>query len=134
MFRRIFPLAAAVAFTLAALPAYAHSGVVAQRTTKKLPGIYLSHGLLPGHRYRLQVTSSGHRPIFGYGFEYYTYISDRLLHAGSHSLQIRGTTPTSLTLTQPIGNKLAEWDFVVTVQLRTGRGMTVRLIDLGKHR
>lgn len=134
MSRRILLFAAAAALALSVLPAYAHSHVVAQRTVKKQPTVYLSHGLAPGHTYRLQVTSGRRRAVFGFGFEYYTYVSNRRLYAGNHSLQIHGTTPASLTFSQPVGAKLAEWDFAVNIQIRTGRGLTVKLIDLGKHR
>jgi hypothetical protein len=132
--KRTIPLAAAAMFALTLAPVYARPVVVAQQTAKHANSLFLKHGLTSGHMYRLEVTSKGHHHVFGYGFEYYTYISNHSLYAGNRSLTVRGTTPTSVTFSQPIGNKLAEWDFAVNVQIQQSHTLTLRLFDLGKHK
>ncbi len=96
--------------------------------------MYLSHNLKPGHRYRLQIVSRGHRPVVGTGFQYYTYIQNRRLYVGHKPLELRGKTPLSVTFDQPISQRPAEWSMAENVVLRQGRGLTVRLFDLGTHK
>lgn len=127
-------MAIAFAATLLTLPAYARTTLIAQRSSKNASGLYISHNLKPGHRYRLQVVSRGHRPVVGIGFQYFTYIQRRRLYVGHQPLNLHGTTPMSTTFTQPAGTKLSEWSLAENLVLRRGRGLTVRLFDLGVHR
>lgn len=131
---RTLSLAIALAGSLLTLPAYARTTLVAQRSSKTAPGLYLSHNLKPGHRYRLQIVSRGHRPVIGIGFQYFTYIQNRRLYVGHRPLNLRGTTPLSTTFSQPAGKKPSEWSLAENLMLRRGRGLTVRLFDLGAHK
>lgn len=131
MSRRTFPIAAALVLSLLALPVFARTTLVTQRSSKSALGLYISHNLKAGHRYRLQVVSQGHRPVVGNGFEYFTYIQNRRLYVGHKPLNLHGMTPLSTTFGQPIGTKPAEWSVTENIVLRHGRGLTVRLFDLG---
>lgn len=132
MSRRTFPIAAGLVMSLLALPVYAHTTLVTQRSSKSR-GLYISQSLKPGHRYRFQIVSRAHRPVVGNGFEYFTYIQNRRLYVGHKSLDLNGTTPLSTTFGQPIGKKPGEWSITENIVLRHGRGLTVRLFDLGTH-
>lgn len=134
MSRRFLVSAAVVALSLLALPTYAQSNVIAQRSSKTALGVYISHNLTPGHRYRLQVVARGRQPVVGSGFEYYTFMRNRRLYVGQRPLHLSGITPVSITFSQPTGKKPAEWNMAENVTLRRGHGLTVRLFDLGAHR
>lgn len=114
--------------------AHARTTLIAQRSSKTATGLYISHNLRPGHRYRLQILSRGHRPVVGTGLEYFTYIQKRRLYVGHKPFNLHGTTPMSRTFVQPGGKRPAEWSLAETLVLRRGRGLTVRLFDLGPHK
>lgn len=131
MSRRFLAVAAACLLALFVSRTDAQSNLIAQRTSKTALGVYLSHNLKPGHRYRLEVIARGHWPVVGSGFEYYTYFQNRRLYVGQKPLALHGTTPVSITFRQPISKKPAEWNMAENVVLRRGHGVTLQLFDLG---
>jgi hypothetical protein len=131
---RTLSIAIALFVSLLTVPAYAGTTLIAQRSSKTASGLYISHNLRPGHRYRLEIISRGHRPVIGTGFEYFTYIQKRRLYVGHQPLNLHGTTPMSTTFTQPSGKKPAEWSLAENLVLRRGRGLTVKLFDLGAQK
>jgi hypothetical protein len=117
-----------------ATPALAQNHIVAQRTSKAKPGhVYLGYRLNPGHRYRVDVSSRGHHSFSGFGTEIYQYITNHVLHTGSKSMSLSGVTPHSFTIKQPVSQHLGGWSVAINCQLTDASGLTVRLVDLGKH-
>lgn len=131
MSRRFLAVPAACLLALFVSGSYAQSNLIAERSSKTALGVYLSHNLKPGHRYRLQVIARGHWPVVGSGFEYYTYFQNRRLYVGQKPLTLHGTTPVFITFRQPISRKPAEWNMAENVVLRRGHGLTLQLFDLG---
>jgi hypothetical protein len=115
-------------------PSLARSNVIAQKSTKAPLGlVYLRSGLVPGHWYRVEVTSSGHQPFSGYGTEYLIGVAKGRLFTGSPSLSLNGTTPRYFAVSQPVKGRLSEWILAVQIQLKKGHNLTVRIRDMGKH-
>lgn len=120
---------------IAGVPGKTSGHVLAQKSARKGSfGVYLPVRLTTGHRYRVEVVSSGHQKIRGNGFENYTYVSNKHLIQGTKPLSINGSTPYSLKITQPISAHLGGWILVVNVQLLSRHPLTVRVRDLGKHK
>lgn len=120
------------AFAFAA-PALAGSHVVAQKTSKSLQGtVFLSLGLTSGHIYRIDVRAKGHQPFVGNAIEHYITVYKGQLLTGSKSLALNGTAPKSFTATQPRNSKLSSWLMALSVHLKSGRNLNVRLVDLGR--
>lgn len=115
-----------------ATPVLARSRVIAQASTQRpLGSVYLSRGLTPGHRYRIDVGGNGHRPFSGNGFEYLVLIQKGRLDTSNTPLSLNGTTPRSFSVTQPVSGGVHQWSVTFSVQLKSGRGLSVRLVDLG---
>jgi hypothetical protein len=120
--------------SLFAPPSLARTNVIAQKSTKvPLGTVYLRSGLLSGHWYRIEVTSSGHQPFAGYGTEYIIGVAKGSLFTGSPSLNLNGTTPRFFAVTQPVKGRLNEWLLAVQIELKKGHNLTVRIRDMGKH-
>jgi hypothetical protein len=114
-------------------PAFAGSHVVARGSSTQYGGtVYLRHALSPGHRYKINVTASGRHPFAGNAQEDYLGFYKGHLYSGSKSLKLQGNTPGVFTASQPISGTLSSWMIAVQVQLKSGKGLTVQLIDLGK--
>lgn len=129
----VFPLMLA----LSVLPAYAAASprVVAQASSKQpLGSVYLSRGLVPGHTYRVDVAAQGRHSFGGSGFEYLLYIQSGRLGTLNKSLKISGTTPHSFTVRQPMSSGVNAWSITLMIQLKSGRGLAVKLLDMGRHR
>ena len=118
-----------------ALPVLASSHVIAQKSSKEQQGsVYLVHALRGQHTYRIDVTASGRQPFAGYGTEQVVGVYKGRLYTDSPSMKLNGTTPRSFTVAQPVRGTVSEWLLAVDVQLKRGRGLTVRFVDLGGHR
>lgn len=125
------PLALALVL---ATPVFAGSHVIAQKSSKRFEGsVYLSTRLAPGHKYRIEVTAPGHQPFAGSGTETYLGVAHGRLFTDTQNLRWNGVTPRSFTLSQPVPVKLSQWLLAVGIQLKAGRGLTVRIVDTG-HR
>jgi hypothetical protein len=119
---------------MAATPAAAQNHIVAQRTSKVKPAhVFLGYHLKPGHRYRVDVSSGGRHSFSGFGTEIYQYVTNHTLHTGSKSMALSGVTPRSFTIAQPVSQNLGGWSIALNFQLMNAKGLTVRLVDLGKH-
>lgn len=131
MIRRVLVFVSVVALgSLLAAPALAGSRVVAQKSIKRsYATVFLMHNLAAGHRYRIDVTSSGHQKFAGYGVENYAYVSNHMLHTGIKSLTLAGATPRSFPVSQPTSNHVTEWTLAVNIQINGGPGLTVRFVD-----
>ena len=120
---------------LLASPALARSKVIAQKSTKVPMGsIYLAVRLHSGHSYHVDVTADGRRPFLGYGTEQLLGTANKRAFTTSSSLSLSGTTPRSFTVRQALSAqvKLNEWVLAVQIQLKAGKKMTVRIVDLGR--
>lgn len=135
MSRRIPALFSVLLLGLAlAAPALARTPVIAQQSIKHAGALFLRHGLAPGHSYRLVVESNGHQRFSGSAVENYVFVQNRALRTSTKPLNLKGTTPYAMTLKQPISGHVSEWILAVTVQTGSNRGVTVRLVDLGRHK
>lgn len=96
--------------------------------------VYLTRGLLPGHRYRIVVQSTGRTHFAGMGFENYTWIYKR--HAGESTkpLTFSGNTPKSFLLAPPVSAKLVSWIVALSLSDSNFRPLRVSFKDLGTHR
>lgn len=135
MLRR-FPLVAlAGAVTLASLtPAEARTRVVYAKRITYLRAINnILIGLIPTHRYRVQVMSPKRRGFVVSGTQDYVYIANRYLRTRSITLAHKGTTPGSFTLTAPPLGRVSQWTLGMSVTLTGGRDISVKITDLGKR-
>jgi hypothetical protein len=114
--------------------AQAHSSVVAKKSTRTAGSVYLSHALQSGHVYRLKVIAGRNRSIVGDGTEYFTYVAHKQLHTGSRSFAIHGKAPLTLAIRQPMKGTLGEWDIATTVQVQGSKGLTLKIVDLGRQK
>jgi ribosomal protein L31 len=125
----MFALVGVALLFATSVQAASHTTVVAQRSTKKTGTVFLAARLTTGHRYRIDVTSSGHRVFTGYGIENYVFVKNGQIGEGSKPLTLKGKTPWSLTLNQPISGHLGSWLLSTTVQVLGSRALTVRIVD-----
>lgn len=140
MSRRLPALLLASAVTLAlATPAAAQPAgapsthIIAQKTSKKgARGVYLSHGLTYGHKYRIEIVSSGKYSVSGYGFQNYTYVNHKQLVQGMKPFTVSGKTPYKSAVTPPVSAKLSGWILTAQVSVTGNHTLTVRFRDLGK--
>lgn len=109
----------------------AASKLVAQKTSKTAGAVYLSVGLVAGHRYRIDVGAPTHRAFSGMGGQNYTYVANQHLFTASKPFQLKGTTPKSFSVTQSIKGKVTGWVLFMDVALAHGTSVTVRVYDLG---
>jgi hypothetical protein len=127
-------LAAASIAPVVASSSRATSGhIVAKRSAKKgASEVYLPAGLKNGHRYRLEVTSSGRHKVYVIGFQTYTYINSKHLFDGNKPFSLSGQTPYSYTFTQPSSRHLTSWSMAATTRVIGSHHLTVQVRDLGK--
>jgi hypothetical protein len=132
LLRRLIPtlILAGAAATVAA-PTFAANHVVYQKNNKLASGFPVLVGLASGHSYRVDVISVAKRSFTVNGYQNYSYIANKGLFEKSAGVTKRGTTPGSFTIKQPRSGKLSQWILGLQVQLSKGRGLTVRVIDLG---
>ena len=139
MSRRLFTIfLAPVLMCALAAPALAQSHratrthVIAQKSAKKGSDVViLSSGLIPGHRYRIEVLSSGKFPVAANGFQNYAYRSNHHIAAGTKPFSLRGKTPYTYKIPLPISSKLSEWSITVQTIISGEHPLTVRYRDLG---
>lgn len=136
MSRRSLVLLSLLALSAAlATPALAQSHVIAQKSSKSPQGsVFLSARLTPLHTYRIEVSGTRHLPFLGSGTEHVVGVYKGRLFTGDVPLKLTGTTPHSFTVAQPSTAKVSEWILAVGVQLKSGRGLTIRFVDLGRHK
>lgn len=131
----ILLLAAAGAGGIAPSPALARPHVVTQKTGSH-GYVFLVAGLLPTHRYSVQVLSKGKRSFTGHGTEYLTFFYKNRLSNAARPHTFTGTTPHSFLIKPPTGNfQMTGWG--LAVQLRLGSrniSLTVKVLDLGKNK
>jgi hypothetical protein len=132
----IFP-AAALACALAA-PALAQSAaagrthVIAQKSaTKGSNVVILSSRLTPGHKYRIEMASSGKFAFSANGFENYTYFVSRHVAQRTKPFSLKGSTPYTHMILPPISAKLSGWSITVQAIIIGKHPLTVRYRDLG---
>lgn len=117
------------------IPAFGYSLVVEQRTSDKgTSWVQLYHALAPGHRYRIDVTAKKHISFNGNGFMNYTYTANNSLGEGTRPITLKGTTPKSFTVTQPIKVPFESWLLGMSVHDNSNVRLTVKLVDLGVHK
>jgi hypothetical protein len=127
--------AAILAAVFVVTPALARPHVVAQRSSIKNSGtVTLIKGLLPGHRYRLQVRPGKRTTFKTVGFEHYTYFQKGLLGERNSAVHFSGTAPGSVTFGQPVNFPLSSWALAVNIKLGAATHLTVRLVDLGRQK
>lgn len=136
MFRRlaVFPLAAAILLP-AATPAFAKPRIIAQATSpKNRPGVYLSRGLLPGKRYRIDMVVPNRTVKYsGYATEQFTYILNKRLGTYRATVRLKGTGSRSFTLSMPKAlrrARVAAWMLVAEATSTTkSTRLTLRLVQ-----
>lgn len=107
--------------------------IIAQKSSKKgARSVYLAHGLSYGHKYRIEIVSTGKYSISGYGFQNYTYVSHRQLVQGMKPFSVSGKTPYSNVITAPVSARLTGWSLTAEVTITGKHRLTVRYRDLGK--
>lgn len=109
----------------------AASHVVFNRSSK-LGSLYVAQGLLPGHTYSIKVASKGHVQFSTSGFQDFVYVTGKRAVEDSRTLALKGKTPYSYTLKQPVRQTLRQWMMVVSVNLMAKKKLTVKVVDLGK--
>lgn len=139
MFRRlitVFP-AAVLACALIA-PALAQSSgagrthIIAQKSaTKGSNVVILSSRLTPGHKYRVELVSSGKFAVSANGFVYYAYVVNRHAKAGTKPFSLAGKTPYTYRVPRPISSKLSGWSITIQAIISGKHPLTVRYRDLG---
>ena len=121
--------------TVTALSALgAHAAGIAKPKPTAVPyvgGLYQTKGLVPGHHYRMIVTSRGHVAFTGNGIENYTWVKNHQFGGSSSAIHFRGTTPKSFSIDQPVTAKLNGWIIALTLSNLRNQPMKVRFMDLG---
>ncbi len=123
--------ASLILFAVVGLPADAASKLVAQQTTTKTGGIYLTARLIAGHHYRIDVSAPKRVAFSGMGGENYTYVSNQHLFTATKPFQLKGTTPKSFTVSQKVKGKVTGWILFMDVAMTRGKSVTVRVYDTG---
>jgi hypothetical protein len=124
-------LSAVLAFSCFTQSSFASSHVVAHKSSHGA-GLYLAAGLRPGHKYRIEVRTSGHKTFSGFLLEHVVGISGGRLFTDDPTKGLSGTTPRDFTIRQPVSG-IRQWGMTLQVALRHGTGVTVRILDLGKR-
>lgn len=122
-------LAAASVFTSG--PAFAANHVIFQKSNKYATGVPIMVGLVPGHSYRVNIESPSKRSFIVNGYENYAYIAHKAMFQKTAGVTKKGTTPASFVLKQPRSGKLSQWILGLQVQITRGRGLSVKVTDLG---
>jgi hypothetical protein len=117
---------------LAASPSRAAASQVVYNKSSKLGSLYVSAGLLPGHKYSLKITSKGHIAFTTTGFQNFVYVNHKHAIEDSRTLSLKGTTPYSITVKQPVAQSFRQWMMVMSVNLMARKKLTVKVVDLGK--
>lgn len=123
-------LSVVIIFSAVTDSALARTHVVAQKSSRSA-GIYLAAGLHPGHKYRIEVRTSGHKAFAGFVLEHIVGISSGHLFTDDPTKKLTGTSPRDFTIRQPVAGKIGQWGITLQIALRKGLGITVRIIDLG---
>jgi hypothetical protein len=99
------------------------------------PGAFFYHvyGLIPSHHYQLRVQSKGKVAFTGNAIEDLTYVKSGQLGATSKSLQYKGTTPKTYSLTQPITGRIESWTFTIQILTNKTLPLYVHVVDLSRH-
>jgi hypothetical protein len=113
------------------LPALAASHVVFQKGNKTTTSVNVLVGLAPGHAYKVEITSPSKHPYLVRGFQDYRYVANKMLHSNTKDVKRKGKTPASFVLTQPRVPSLDQWILGADVSVTKGRGVMVRVVDLG---
>ena len=114
------------------LPAFARSITVAQKTTKSAASLLLTAGLLPCHRYRIDIIAPAHRTFGALAVENFMYVSNGRLSSATKTVTIRGTASKSVKLPTPsVQGQITGWNVEISVQLAAGKGLTARVVDTG---
>jgi hypothetical protein len=113
----------------------AHTHVVAQKSVKKgVGGLTLYGALKQGHKYRIEVVSTGKYAVTGSGFQNYTYKSGKQVGQGTKGFTLKGTTPFTMDIRAPTQATLMQWVLAVEVSIAGRHALTVRYRDLGSTR
>jgi hypothetical protein len=119
-------------FPVLAAPALARSIVVAKQSTRTAASLLFSVGLIPTQRYSIDIRSPHHRSFTGLAVENFTYINRGSLGTGVKTVTLTGTTPKTFQLPLPKAQgQITSWNVELSVQLRTGKGLTARVVDTG---
>jgi hypothetical protein len=126
-------ISAAVIAAAFAAPAFAGSKVIFQRSNKAATSVNIVVGLAPGHAYRVEISSPKKHSFVVNGFQDYRYVANKMLHSSTSDVKKKGKTPGSFVIKQPHVPSLDQWILGADVSVTTGRGITVRVVDLGKR-
>lgn len=123
---------AASAPALAATPAHRSASQVVFNKSSKKGSVYVVKGLLPGHKYDIKVSANHHAQFTTTGFQNFVYVVGKSPVEDSRPLALKGHTPFSYTLKQPVSQKLRQWTIAMIVSLASRETITVKVLDLGK--
>lgn len=115
----------------ASSPRPAGSTTVFNKSSKN-GSLYVAQGLLPGHKYSIKVSAKGHVGFTTSGFQDFVYVTGKHAAEDSRALALKGQTPYSYTLKQPVTQTLRQWMMVFTINLMAKKKLTVKVVDLGK--
>jgi hypothetical protein len=124
-------IALAAASVFISAPAFAANHVIFQKSNKYATGVPVMVGLVPGHSYRVNIGSPTKRSFIATGYENYAYIANKAMFQKTAGVVKKGTTPASFVLKQPRSGKLSQWILGLQVQITRGRGLSVKITDLG---
>jgi len=115
--------------------AYAKDHVILQRSSPRGTGsVFVVAGLVPAHRYRIDVSAPAHIKFSALGIEDYNGIYKKSLFQSSKPVKFQGTTPRSYVIVQPIKQTLSGWTIALNVTNPKRKVLTVRLVDLGRQK
>jgi hypothetical protein len=122
-----------VALALSA-PVLAKPHLVLLRSSPAHVGaIVVSQGLLPGHQYRIQVSSVGHVKIVALGTEQIVFVVNGRMGTLPKAVDFKGSTPYKRILKQPAKITALSWIFAMQVTDQVHKSLTVKLYDMGLH-
>jgi hypothetical protein len=123
---------AGLALAIAAVgTVHAKQSVIFQQSSKTLRSVSVFKGLLPKHSYRVNISSPLKQSYTVVGSESYLYVKSGALRSGSKGVSKSGKTPASFVLQQPYSGDLRQWLLTISVGVARGKGITVRVTDLG---
>lgn len=128
----LFLTLGASAPALAGVPARQSASQVVLNKSSKSGSVYVAKGLLPGHKYAIKVSANNHAQFTTTGFQNFVYVVGRRPIEDSRPLALKGKTPYSHTLKQPVSQKLRQWTMAFIVTLASREKITVKVLDLGK--
>jgi hypothetical protein len=135
LFKRLVTASGVLVVALAlAMPALAKPRLVLQKSSPAHVGaIVVSQGLLPGHQYRIQVSSSGHVKIVALGTQQIVFVANGRMGTLPKAVDFKGSTPYTRVLKQPAKITALSWIFAMQVTDQVRKALTVKLYDLGVH-